>query len=148
MPIKLNSLKADTKRESEGEWIKARPMIVKGEMTDFPDVEFRVRSTDYPPFVSARNAAMIQLQKKYGVEDVPQDEAAKVDGKLAVKHLLLEWKGFDVPYSEEVAIEALTDEEHRTLRDLVYRAAARVGASQIEFVEAAAKNSEAPSGTN
>jgi hypothetical protein len=66
---------------------------------------------------------------------------------LAVEHLLLGWRGLDVEFTEDVAKEILTDESYRRVRNSVYLAATKVGQRDLEFVEAAGKNSVVSSAT-
>ena len=150
MTIKLGSLAADLSKEREGEWIEPKewpglkpdkPM----EMTPLPGVAFLVRSTNYPAYVTARQAALEDLKKDYPDDNVPSDVAARVEGRLAVEHLLLDWRGFDIAYSADAVKTILAAEEHRVMRSMVYWCAGRVGKRQVEFVKDAAKNSEAPS---
>lgn len=137
MQVKLSSLRADLAKERDGDWVDA-PGI--------PGVSLLVRSTNYPPFVIARDRAEMKLAQKYGAtpsaaEDLERlDEQNAIDGSLAVEHLLLGWRGFDEEFSAERAAEILGDESYRALRNSVYRAARRVGRREIEVVEQAAKN--------
>jgi hypothetical protein len=150
MTIKLGSLAADLSKEREGEWIEPKewpglkpdkPM----EMTPLPGVAFLVRSTNFPAYVTARQAALEDLKKDYPDDKVPADVAARIEGQLAVEHLLLNWRGFDIAYSADAVKTILAAEEHRVMRSMVYWCAGRVGKRQVEFVKDAAKNSEAPS---
>lgn len=150
MTIKLASLAADISAEREGEWIEPKewpglspekPM----ELTQLPGVAFHVRSTNYPPYVTARQAELERLKKDYPDDKVPPEEAAKVEGRLAVEHLLIGWRGFDIDYSPDAVSVILAAEEHRVLRTMIFWCAGRVGKRQVEFVKAAEKNSAAPS---
>lgn len=150
MTIKLGSLAADLSKEREGEWIEPkewpglnpdRPL----EQTQLPGVAFLVRSTNYPPYISARQTALEDLKQDYPDDKVPPEVAARIEGQLAVEHLLLGWKGFDIAYSADAVKAILAAEEHRVLRTMIYWCAGRVGKRQVEFVTDAAKNSAAPS---
>lgn len=61
-------------------------------------------------------------------------------GRVYADHILLEWEGFDVPYTPEAARETLTDPAFRALVNHVDYAADRVSQLEIEFTEQAAKN--------
>lgn len=135
--VKLSSLRADLAKEREGDWIEA-PHIGVG-------VAFLVRSINFPDFQTARDRALMKLAERFGAEAVPSEENARVMGSLAAEHLLLGWRGFDVDYSPDTAIEVLTDEGYRRVRLSIFAAATRVGARETEFLEDAAKNSAAPS---
>lgn len=150
MAIMLASLAADITKEREGEWIEPKewPGLnpdKPGEMTQLPGVAFLVRSTNFPAYVTARQAALEDLKKNYPDDKVPPDEAARIEGQLAVEHLLLGWKGFDIEYSPDAVGVILGAEEHRVLRTMIFWCAGRVGKKQVEFVKVAEKNSEAPS---
>jgi hypothetical protein len=145
MTIKLGSLAADLSKEREGEWVEPKewpglnpekPM----EMTALPGVAFHVRSTNYPAYVTARQAVLEDLKKNYPDDKVPADVAARIEGQLAVEHLLLGWRGFDIAYSADAVQTILAAEEHRVLRSMIYWCAGRVGKRQVEFVKDAAKN--------
>ena len=150
MTIKLGSLAADLTKERDGEWIEPKewpglnpekPM----EMTQLPGVAFHVRSTNYPAYVTERQAALEDLKKDYPDDKVPPEVAARIEGQLAVEHLLIDWRGFDIAYSTDAVKTILAAEEHRVLRTMIYWCAGRVGKRRVEFVKVAAKNSGAPS---
>lgn len=128
--VKLSSLKADREKEREGDW----------QASDIPGVSFFVRSTNYAPYRIERDARFAKLARKFGADAIPDDDRATVLGELAVKHLLLDWKGLDEPFSTQLATEVLTDEAYRDFRGSVYLAAVKVGQAEVEFVEAGAKN--------
>lgn len=145
MTIKLGSLAADLTKERDGEWIEPRewPGLNPDkplEMTSLPGVAFHVRSTNHPAYVTARQAALEDLKKDYPDDKVPAETAARIEGQLAVAHLLVDWRGFDIAYSAETVKAILAAEEHRVLRAMVYWCAGRVGKRRLEFVEAASKN--------
>lgn len=142
--IKLSSLKADLRAEREGEWIEPKDWPGVGPV---PGLAFLVRSTQYPPYTTARTQEQMRLSKKFDGGNVPPDELAKADGRLAVEHLLLGWRGLDVEYSAEAAEEALLDEGHRKIRDMIFWCATRVGVRDVEFLETEGKNSETSSAT-
>ena len=135
--VKLSSLKTDLSKEREGDWMPALDID--------PSVQYLVRSTNYPPFRIARDAYSAKLARKYG-DRVPDDELAEVYGKLAVEHLLLDWRGFvddvgaDIPFTPEKAREILTNPEYKLVRGSIYAAAMRVGTQEVEFVGEAVKN--------
>jgi hypothetical protein len=147
--VKLNSLKTNLTAEREGDWIKA-PELGEG-------VRFRVRSTNYPAYTVARDQASQRLAMKFpnsqldvlhdDYAPVPASVIAEANGEIVAEHLLLGWEGFDIPYTPGDALEVLCDEAHRAVRMSVTLAATKVGRQEVEFVEGAAKNSEAPSDT-
>jgi hypothetical protein len=134
--VKLSSIKTDAKREAEGEWIN---------IPEIPGVRLLVRSLNYGPYKNARSIMLGRLARRYGKDPVPDTVMSKELGDLYVAHILLGWEGFDVPYTEEVARQTLTDVAYRSLLDHIEYAANRVGQQEIEFVEAAAGNSPPPS---
>jgi hypothetical protein len=145
MTIKLSSLAVDLTLEREGEWVEVKEWpglnpVKPYEAVAVPGLAFLVRSTNFPAYVSARQKALEKLKADYPNDDVPQAVATRVDGELAVEHLLLGWRGLDVEYSAPAALEAATAEEHRALRSMVFWCAGRVGKKQVEFTESAAKN--------
>jgi len=137
--VKLGSLKADLVKEADGEWI---------DIPDLPGVALKVRSVNFPAYKTARDLAVQRLARKHGKKPIPEKEMAEVSGRLFAEHLLLGWRGFDVDYTPELALEVLTDPAYRELRAHVEWAAAQVGHAEVEFVEDLAKNSETASGTS
>lgn len=131
MAIKLSSVKVDTKKEAEGEWV---------DITELPGVKLRVRSFAYAPYRTARSIALQRLARRYGRDPVPDPAMNKELAKLYSEHILLGWEGFDVPYTEETARETLSNPEFRVLLDYIDYAANRVGQQEVEFVESAAGN--------
>lgn len=145
MTIKLASLSADLKKEREGDWIEVKDWNGLNpdkpfEVVSLPDLAFLVRSNNYPPFVTARQAALEKLKQDYPSGNAPPDITARLDGELILEHLLLGWRGLDIEYAADAAQVIMVAEEHRNLRSMVQWCAGRVGKKQVEFVEAAAKN--------
>jgi hypothetical protein len=136
--VKLASLRADSALERTGDW-KDAPSI--------PGVSFKVRSINYPPYTLARDMLFQRLRRKYGAKPTPQDVMSAELGKLYAQHLLLDWKGFDEPYSAAQAMQILSEPEFRDVVAAVELAAGGVGQAEIEFIEETAKNSEEPSVT-
>jgi hypothetical protein len=83
--------------------------------------------------------------RKYGKDPVPQEVQDRDNGKLYAEHILIDWDGFDEPYSKDLALETLTDPAFRELAAHVRYAGMRVGAVDVEFADDSAKNSGAPS---
>lgn len=129
--LKLDSLKSDVARENEGDWI---------DVPDLPGVALKVRSTNYQPYTAGLADSVRKLSQKYGLQPIPAEEDAVETGRLYAQHLLLDWRGFDVPYSREVALAALTDPAHRELRRHVGWAAQRMTRVEVEYVERVAGN--------
>lgn len=145
MTIKLGSLSADLLKEREGDWIPVKewPGLDPEkpyEQTPLPGLEFLVRSTNYPDYVTARQAALENLKQEYPDDKVPPDVQARVEGQLSVEHLLLGWRGLDVDYSPDLVGTILVAEEHRVMRQMIFWCAGRVGKKKVEFVKAASKN--------
>ncbi|WP_157113129.1 hypothetical protein [Bradyrhizobium embrapense] len=137
--LKLSSMRADSQKEREGDWIPALDIDAGGAIKWF------VRSTNYAPFRIARDAIAAKLARKHG-DSVPDEILADAYGELAVEHLLLGWDGLvdddeqDILFSKEKATEILTDPEYRYIRGSIYAAAMRVGRDEAEFVAAKVKN--------
>jgi hypothetical protein len=138
--VKLSSLAARDPRE--GEWVPASDPQLEG-------VELKVRPIHYGPFQQALQIATAKLARKYpGNKQVPPEETDRLNGELYAEHLLLDWRGFDEPYSPAVARESLTAPAMHVLRNEVRFAATVASRATVEFVEAAAGNSEPASGGN
>lgn len=135
--IKLASLKADVVLEADGEWVSVKNWPGIG---DLPGLGFKVRSTNYPEYLTAKNNRQLQIAQKHGNEHAPHDELNAADGELAADYLLLDWRGLDEKYSRDAALSLLTSPEGRIFRNMIYWCAGQVGKRQVEFLEAAEKN--------
>lgn len=138
MTVKFESLAVDLDKEREGDWI------------DYPDwdgVAFKVKSTQAPAFRTAYEHMLQKMARRYQGKPVPPDDSRQAIGDIYHKHILLDWRGLDQPYSPQNAIDALTDPRFRKVFAAVDWCAQRVGDAEIEFVADAAKNSEPPSDT-
>jgi hypothetical protein len=120
--IKLNSLKANTKAQEDGEWV-AVPAL--------PGVDFKVRSFKAPA-VSAKFSFLVQRMDRQKLKGVEREIEV---GRFLAENVLIDWKGFDVLYSIETAREVLCDPQHQDMRDYVFEAARAVGVAQVEQVE-------------
>lgn len=136
MVVKLASLKADLAREAEGDWV---------DYPDWPGAGFRVSSILSEPFVTARDIFLKQMAARNIPVSSADPEMTKGIGRLYCQHILHDWRGFDAPYSEDVALETLTDPSHRDMRAAVHWCAHKLSQTSVEFVDVAAKNFAAPS---
>jgi hypothetical protein len=136
MTIKLSGLKVDLSNEEQGEW---KPSA------DLPGVEFLVSSLQTPAYQIARDLLIQKWTRKFHRQPVPADVRHDELGKLIAKHILHGWRGFDEDYSPETAEAMLRDRSYRALLSAVENCAAEVGDADIEYIEDAAKNSDAPS---
>ncbi len=136
MTVKLASLKADLDREEKGDWI---------EYPEWPGVEFNVSSLHLSAFQIQRDLLYQRLGRIYKKKPVPRDVLNVELGKLYCKHILHDWKGLDVPYTPETAVEVMTNPEYRNVIAAVEYCAAKVSDFEVEFIEDAAKNSASPS---
>ncbi len=145
MTIKLGSLAADLVKEREGDWIEPKewPGLNPDkpyEQVPLPGLAFLTRSINYPPYAAAYQSELEKLRQAYPSGSIPADVQAKVEGKLAVEHLLLGWKGLDVAYSPDIVGSVLTAEEHRVVRAMVRWCAGLAGKKKVEFEETASGN--------
>jgi hypothetical protein len=131
MTVKIESLRANVKRETEGDWI---------DIPDLPGVRLKVRSFHYGPFRIARDQLNQRLVRKYGREPIPADEASREYGRLYHEHILLDWEGFDVEYDTDIALDMLLDPAYRTLIGHIEYAASKIAAVEAEFIEKTTKN--------
>ena len=136
--VKLSSLRTDSALECNGDWVDA---------LSIPGVAFNVRSINFPKYVLNRDLLLQRLRRQSGGKPIAQDTLYTELGRLYAEHILLDWRGFDEPYSRATAMQTLTDPEFRDVVMAVETAAGQVGQSQIEFISDAAKNSAVPSAT-
>lgn len=131
MTVKLSSLKADLERETTGDWVS---------FPDWPGVDFNVSSLHLPAYQTARDILFKRLQKTYKGSPIPQAVMTTEMGKLYAKHILHDWRGLDVEYSQQSAAEILADPAYRNIVAAIEFCAGTISATDIEFVEEAAKN--------
>jgi len=134
--VKLASLKADLDREAKGDWV---------EYPDWPGVAFLVSSLHTPAYAVQRDLLIQRFARKYPKRPPPVDEIMPEAGKLYAKYILHGWRGLDVEYSPDKAMEVLSDPAFREVVAAVEWCAGQIGRAEVEFVESAAKNSERPS---
>lgn len=137
--LKLASTKVDLDKERKGDWI---------DFPEWPGVAFHVKSVEAPDFKMARDMMLRKLARKHKGKTIPGDELQGEAGRLYNKHILLGWKGLDVPYAEDTALDVLTDPAYRKVFTAIEWCATQVGENDAEFVEDAAKNSEPRSATS
>ena len=136
MTVKLASLKADLAREEKGDWI---------EFPDWPGVEFNVSSLHLPAYQTARDILFKRLARQYKKTAIPSSVMTTEIGKLYAKHILHGWRGLDVAFSADKALEILSDPEYRNVVAAVEFCAGRVSETDIEFIEDEVGNSAKPS---
>jgi hypothetical protein len=140
MAVKLNSLRADMRRQNDGDWI---------DIPDLPDgdggcVAFHVRGANYGPFQQENSLVRSRWVRRYGsVDAVPPEVSGRDLAHLYSKHLLLGWRGFDLEHSHDLA-EEMMREPGEFFGHVLY-AVAQVMRRETEFVETASKNSPSSS---
>jgi hypothetical protein len=136
MTVKLASLKADLTREEKGDWI---------EFPDWPGVEFNVSSLHLPTYQTQRELMLQRLGRKYKKNPIPKTVLTTELGKLYHQHILHGWRGLDVDYDRDTALQVMTDPEYRNLVAAVEWCAAKVSEIDVEYLEEETGNSEQPS---
>lgn len=132
MTVKLGSLRADLKRENDGDWV---------DIPDLPGVRLKVRGAAYGPYQAAKSIVEARWARQYGTrKPVPIDISLRENGRLYAEHILLGWEGFDEAYDEDRAREILIDPGYRELHEHIRYAMQAVAQTEAEFVEDTAKN--------
>lgn len=130
--ISLSKLKADVDLQNAGDWI---------EIPELDGVSVKVRSLRSAQYQSAVTPIRQKHQRKFGDKGPPPAIFAQDFGRIIANIILLDWKGLDVEYSDDVAYETMTDPGYAELLGYVIVAAGKVAQGDIEYVETAAKNS-------
>lgn len=136
MTVKLASLRADLAREVKGDWV---------EYPLWPGVAFNVSSLQSSAYLTDLALMTQRMARAYKRSPVPPNVQAKEIGKLYATRILHGWRGLDEEYSPERAMEILTDESFRAIRDAVEWCAAEIGKIEAEYLGEEEKNSEPPS---
>lgn len=136
MTVKLASLKADLEREAAGEWI---------DYPDWPGVAFNVKSLHVHSYTTKRDFMLQRLARKHKGRAPPAEVLAEEGGKIYCSEILFGWRGLDVEYSPDVALQTLTDPAYRAVTAAVEWCAQQVAQVNAEFIEDASKNSARPS---
>jgi hypothetical protein len=142
MAVKLNSLRADMRRQNDGDWV---------EIPELPGVAFKVRGINYGPYQAENSTLLMAYRRRYEARGLPvPNEISNRDiARIYAKHLLLDWRGFlddneaELPYSREVAEEML-GAPGDFFRHVLF-AVTQVSNTEAEIVEDTAKNSPRPS---
>ena len=116
---------------SDSEWV---------DLVDVPGASLEVRSLDFPAYVMARSVLLQKFSRKYGRKPIPIEILTPALGKLYAEHILLNWKGFDVPFSKEESMARLTDWSWRKFFAQVEWAAGTLSDINAEFTEETIKN--------
>lgn len=112
------------------------------DLIDVPGAKMQVRPLDYTPYQIARDTLFQRFGRKYGRKPIPRKELLPALGRLYAEHILVNWEGFDEPYSQGLAAEKLGDWNWRKLISQVEWAASTLSDVNAEFLEDAGKNSE------
>lgn len=141
MAVKLGSLRADIRRETDGDWV---------EIPDLPGVALKVRSFAYGPFQMQKSIVEGKWNRRYGRDPVPIEVSLPENGKLYAQHILVDWRGLvdddGKPVPIEQAEDILSDPAFRELHEHIRYAGTKLAQIEAEFVEDAAKNSGRSSG--
>lgn len=147
--MKLRSLRVNSNRAVQGDWIDKIPGM--------DDLRLKVRgfsNPDYKAFLSKEVAAVPRDQRVDGRANgapLPKVREA-ILAKAMVEHILLDWgnlTGDDdkpMPYSKEKAAELLANPDYRPLVDAIGWAANELDEGSGDKVEAVAGNSATASG--
>lgn len=130
--VMLSSLKADLAREKNGDWVPYP--IWKG-------VAFNVSALTNPEYETARDLMFKRLAEIHGDERIPREVLSVELGKLYCEHILHGWRGLDIEYSPETALNTLGDPEYRAVVSAVEFCAAKLTDIEPKFAKAEEGNS-------
>lgn len=135
MAVKLGSLRADLKRETDGDWV---------DIPDLPGLRLKVRGAGYGPYQMAKSIVEGRWTRRYGRDPVPVDTMLRENGKLYAEHILLDWDGIvddsGAPVPIAQAPEILPDPAFRQLHEHVRYAMQRVADTEAQFIDDVAGN--------
>lgn len=141
--MKLNELKVDAERESNGDWV---------ESPTWPGVRVHVRSIHNPDYRRALQLQVQKIRRKYGNEPTPPEVQDKMMADLFVEHIINDIQGLEddndkpIQYDKDFGRKVMSDPEYRRLADFVSWAAGVVGEDETEELEADVGNSKSGSG--
>lgn len=124
------SLLVDVTREEKGDWI---------EYPAWPGVFFKVSSIQSDAYQIARDKAFVALSRKHKGEVPPSIRTCEI-GRLYCEHILHDWKGLDVEYSPEQALDILAHPKGRRFVEAIEYCAARLSDADVIWLEEEAKN--------
>jgi hypothetical protein len=135
--LKLSALKTDP-RIDQGAWVREIPGL--------PGLAFKVRPLNNNDAQRIYRRALAQIPRANRVTGVdPADERAASDEAL-LKAVLLDWSGLEddeageIPYSEKLAREIITQPEYDAFREGLIFAATVVKEIGVLDLKEAAKN--------
>lgn len=123
--LKFDSVAIDEVKHRDGVWVDS---------VAIPGVRFHVRPMNNVDYQKAAAFEGQKLRRKYGANP-PEDAFVKVIGKLIVEHILLDWDGFDIPYSKEKAESSLCDPKYLPLREAIEAAAEIAREPSFEYCD-------------
>lgn len=143
MAIKLGSLRADLKRENDGDWV---------DIPELPGLRLKVRGAAFGPYQAAKSIVEGKWVRKFGRKPVPVEMALEENGRLYAQHIVVDWDGLvdddGAPVPVNQAGDILTDPAFRELHEHIRYAMGEVSRTEAEFVEDAGKNSGRSSAGN
>lgn len=128
MTIKLASLHVDLQREAKGDWI---------DFPDWPGVAFLVSSKLSQSFQGAHAMMLKRVSVSHRNAPVPVETMHAELAKLYCRHILHGWRGLDVEYSPEKALEVLSDPGFRPVIAAVGWCADKLSEVAVEYVDEA-----------
>lgn len=123
MTLVLKSLAVDKNDEENGRWEDYAPWGVR----------FRVRGIQCRAYLDQK-ATDENMAKRRRQDDLPEWRYRR-SGENIATNVLLEWDGFDIPYSAETAKTLLTDPEYRELLAAVIFCAVKVSTPHVRHTE-------------
>lgn len=133
--FRLSSLKTDAKRSEEGVWQE----IGEG----FEVKVARLGHPEYKAYVAKLSKPHLRSIQREGIGSAKLRE---IQQRAVSRHILLDWRGLhdddgsEIPYSQEKALELLSDPDYSELLDIILELAQDVELFRAASVEEAAGN--------
>lgn len=144
--MKLSSVKVDSARVQEGEWI--------GDLPEMGDLQVKVRGINNADYRLLQRKLINAVPLKRRRRGLQQEDEDRIVGECLLKTVLQDWHhlesddGQTIAYDADFAAQLLNDPDYRAFRDAVVYAATLVGGEKEDIEEEMEKNSSQFSATS
>lgn len=146
--VDLQSIKRDLARESAGQWVPFNQWRDADGSLIRDVIAFLVLPNTDPAYQAAWTEMTRRLAEEFKGAEIPNDRLQAELGALYAEHLLRGWRGLSDDYNAELAEALLPDPEWRALYNAVAWCCEEAARVKARMVDAAVKNSAAPSVTS
>lgn len=138
---KIGTMMSDSKKESDGVWLRYRDT----------DVKMRIARIGNPRFEAEQRRLKREAREQHDGGELSERQARDIIAPAVAEFIVLDWEnlenedGSKIPYSREKCVELLRNPELHDLYDWIVASASNRDNYAKSVARAAAKNSDASS---